>query len=233
MLSLRSCSQMLWSQKKLCGSSSFYVSAFRRRRHYVLGLPVHLSVCPKPEIYSFHLYMGPLVHPTDCDHFAACPSVRLSVCPSVHPERFLDICQRTHGCNGLKFCMLMYLGHLLNWLDYGHGLLILLLLVPRRLSEMGQIWGFRIFSRKRMEGMAWNFACCCVLVTLRLIRLWLWSVDFLKNLALFWLSETGQIWGFQAFLEERMEGMAWNFACWCILTTFRTDYFMVMVCSLF
>ena len=42
-------------------------------------------------------------------------------------------------------------------------------------------------------------------------------------LALFWLSETGQIWGFRAFPGERMEGMAWNFARWCILSTFRTD----------
>ena len=42
-------------------------------------------------------------------------------------------------------------------------------------------------------------------------------------LALFWLSETGQIWGFRAFPGERMEEMTWNVACWCILTTFRTD----------
>ena len=42
-------------------------------------------------------------------------------------------------------------------------------------------------------------------------------------LALFWLSETGQIWGFRAFPGERMEEMAWNFARWCILTTFSTD----------
>ena len=49
--------------------------AFRRRRHYVFGL----SVRPKPEIPSFDLYMGPLVHPTNRDRFTACPSVRLSV----------------------------------------------------------------------------------------------------------------------------------------------------------
>ena len=42
-------------------------------------------------------------------------------------------------------------------------------------------------------------------------------------LALFWLSETGQIQGFRAFPGECMEGMAWNFACCCILATFRTD----------
>ena len=29
-------------------------------------------------------------------------------------------------------------------------------------------------------------------------------------LGLFWLSETGQIWGFRAFLGDRLEGMAWN-----------------------
>ena len=41
-------------------------------------------------------------------------------------------------------------------------------------------------------------------------------------LALFWLSETGQIWGFRAFAVESMEGIAWNFIWSCILTTFRT-----------
>ena len=126
-----------------------------------LGCPsVHPSVRPKPEIPSFDLYMGPLVHPTTRNPFTACPSV--------HP-RFPGICRRTHGGNGLKFHMLMYLDHLQNWLVYGSGLLIFLIL------------------------------------------------------ALFWLSETGQIWGFRAFPGEPMEEMAWNFACWCILTTFRTE----------
>ena len=40
------------------------------------------SVPPKPEIPSFDLYMGPLVHPTNRNRFTACPSVRLSVRPS-------------------------------------------------------------------------------------------------------------------------------------------------------
>ena len=111
--------------------------------------------------------------------FSGCPSVRPSVTEwqlrsnspktSVRPERFPGICLRMHGGISLKFYMLMYLDHLQNWLVYGHGLLIFLIL------------------------------------------------------ALFWLSETGQIWGFRAFPRERMEGMAWNFARWCILTTFRTD----------
>ena len=52
-------------------------------------------------------------------------------------------------------------------------------------------------------------------------------------LAQFWLSETGQIWGFRVFPEERMEEMASNFARWCILTTFRTDKFMATVCWFF
>ena len=94
-----------------CGSN-FYASAFRRRRHYVFGLSVRPSVRPKPEIPSFDLYMGPLVHPTNRNHFTACPSVRPSVCPSV-----------------------------------------------RR--------GFRAFAGECMEGLAWNFTCWCILTTFR------------------------------------------------------------------
>ena len=74
---------------------------------------------------------------------------------------FPGISRRTHGRNDLKFCTLMYLEHLQNWLVNGLGL--------------------------------------------------------------FWLGETGQIWGFRAHPGESMEGMAWNFASWCILTTSRTD----------
>ena len=37
---------------------------------------------------------------------------------------FPGISWRTHGGNGLKFCTLMYLDHLQNWLVLGHGLLI-------------------------------------------------------------------------------------------------------------
>ena len=39
--------------------------------------------------------------------------------------------------------------------------------------------------------------------------------------------------GFRAFAGERMEGLAWNFTCWCILTIFRTDKFMAVVCWFF
>ena len=38
--------------------------------------------------------------------------------------------------------------------------------------------------------------------------------------------EMGQIRDFQAFSSE---GMAWKLACWYIMTTFRTDLFIVMV----
>ena len=47
---------------------------------------VRPSVRPKPEIPSFDLHMGPLVHPTNRNRFTACPSVRPSVCPSVRPS---------------------------------------------------------------------------------------------------------------------------------------------------
>ena len=86
--------------------------------------------------------------------------------PSVRPERFPGICRRMHGGISLKFYMLMYLDHLQNWLVYGHGLLIFLILALF-FSETGQIWGFRAFPGERMEGMAWNFARWCILSTFR------------------------------------------------------------------
>ena len=135
---------------------------------------------------------------------------------------FPGISRRTHGGNGLKFCMLMYLDHLQNWLVLGHGLLTFVILALFWLSETGQIWGFRAFPGERMEGMAWNMVCCCILTTFRIDEIMVTVVIFLI-LVLFWLSEMGQIWGFQAFSGKPIEEMAWNFACWCILTTFRTD----------
>ena len=149
---------------------TFYASAFRRRRHYVFGLSVRASVRPKPEIPSFHLDMGPLVHPTNPNRFTACPSVRSSVCPSVCPERSPGICRGTHGGNGLNFYMVMYLDHLQNWFVYGCGLLLLVILALfwlSRLSKTGQIGGFWAFPRERVERMAWNFARWCILTTSR------------------------------------------------------------------
>ena len=64
--------------------------------------PVCPSVRPKPKIPSFHLHMGPLVHPTNHDGLQHVrPSVRLSI----SQERFPGISWRLHGGNGLKFCM--------------------------------------------------------------------------------------------------------------------------------
>ena len=89
---------------------------------------------------------------------------------------FPGISLRTHWWDGLQFCMLIYFAYLQKWVIYGYGLLIFLIL------------------------------------------------------ALFWHSETGLIWRFRAFPGERTKGIAWNFACCCILTTFRTDLIMVTVC---
>ena len=143
---------------------------------------------------------------------------------------FPRISWRKHGGNRLKFCTLMYLDHLQNWLVYGHGLLIFLILALFWLSEAGQIWGFPGVSLRKHGGNGLKF---CMLMYLDHLQNWLvYGHGLLKFLilALFWLSETGQILGFRAYPGEHIEGMAWNFACWRILTTFRTDYFRVTVC---
>ena len=80
---------------------------------------------------------------------------------------FPGISWRRHGGNGLKFCMLMYLDHLQNWLVLRYGLLTFVILALFWLSETGQIWGSRAFPGECMEGMAWNVVCCCILTTFR------------------------------------------------------------------
>ena len=79
-------------------------------------------------------------------------------------------------------------------------------------------------SNLGFPGISWrthgvNGLKFCTLMYLDHIQKWLvlgHGLLIFVILALFWLSETGQIWGFRAFPGERMEEMAWNFACWCI-----------------
>ena len=192
---------------------------------------------------------------------------------------FLGISQRRLGGNSLKCCMLMYPGHLQNWLDCDHSLLIF----SFWLGETGQLWDYRAFTRKRMVGMVWNFACWCIpdylqnwldcghglwiffilaplwhseLVNFRFPGIFLrpyWRsslnfgilvyLDHLQNwldfghilliflfLAPILLNETGQTLAFCAFSSECVLGITWNLVCWCIVTTSRTDYILVVVC---
>ena len=77
--------------------------------------------------------------------------------------------------------------------------------------------------RRTLGGNGLNF---CMLMYFDHHQNWL---DYGHGLLIFlplaplWLSETGQIWDFRAFSGERVEGIAWHFVCWCILTTFKTD----------
>ena len=91
---------------------------------------------------------------------------RFSVCPSVHPERFLGIFLRTNERNGQKFSMLTYLDRLRYWLDFGDGLLILFILSPLWLNETAQM-RFPGISSEHMGGMAWNMVCWYMLNTFR------------------------------------------------------------------
>ena len=81
--------------------------------------------------------------------------------------------------------MLMYADHLQNWLVYGCGVLIILILALFWLSETGQIWGFRAFPGERIEGMAWNFVRQVSWPSSELISLWPQSVDFSNFGAIF------------------------------------------------
>ena len=168
---IHSCSAQCSPETLLCLRSSshkliyvfYYASAFRRRRHYVFGLSVRPSVRQSVQSLKYPLLTCTWVR------WSTRPTVTIlrHVRPSVRPERFPGICRLTHGGNGLKFYMLMYLDLLQNWLVYGRGLLIFLILALFSLSETGQIWGFGAFPWERMEEMAWNSARWCILTTFR------------------------------------------------------------------
>ena len=64
-----------WLPPRVGGDSIFMPPPLGVRGIMFSGCP---SVRPKPEITFFHPYMGPLVHPTNRNRFAACLSVRLS-----------------------------------------------------------------------------------------------------------------------------------------------------------
>ena len=106
----------------------------------------------------------------------------------------------------------MYLDHLQNWLVYGYGLVIFLILALFGLSETGQIWGFRVFPKELMEKIGLKFGSLMYLDHLQNWLVYGHGLMIFLILAVFGLSETGQIWGFRVFPGERMEEMAWNFA---------------------
>ena len=174
------------------------------------------SVRPKPEIPSFDLYMGPLVHPTNRNRFMACPSVRLSREVSGHlPENaWREWPEILHADVSWPSSELISLW---PWsVDFSNFCTILT-------SWNGSNLGFPGISWRTHGGNGLKFCTLMYLDHLQNCLVLGHSLSIFVILALFWLSETGQIWGFRAFPGERMEGMAWNFAGWCILTTFRTD----------
>ena len=142
--------------------------------------------------------------------------------PSVRPERFPGICRRTHGGNDLKFRTLMYLDRIQNWSVKGLGLLIFLIWHYFDLVN-GSNLGFPGISWRTHGGNGLKYG---MLLYPDHLQNWWVHGHVILIFAIwhyFWLSETGQIWGFRAFPGERTEGMAWNMVCCCILTTFKTD----------
>ena len=94
--------------------------------------------------------------------------------------------------------MLMYLDHLQTWLVQGHGLLTFVILAVFDLVKRVKFgvsghfpeYAWREWPEIWYAAVSWPHS--------ELIILWLWSGDFLI-FVLFWLSEMGKIWGFQAF----------------------------------
>ena len=106
--------------------------------------------------------------------------------------------------NDRKFYMLMHPDHLENWLDFGHCLLIFLILTAFWLIETGQICDFWAFSWEHKRGMVSNLQVDVNWPAWEYIKFWSRFFIYLI-LVPFWLSETGQIWGFWDFFQNAWE----------------------------
>ena len=72
----------------------------------------------------------------------------------------------------MQFGVFMYPQHIQNGLNFGHGLLIFLVLASILLSETGQIWGFQTLSEVQSMIQQRHFRCsaehagiqCCLVL---------------------------------------------------------------------
>ena len=137
------------------------------------------SVRSKPEIPSFDLYIGPLVHPTNRDSFTACPSVRLSVYLSVCPSG--EVFRHLPETAWREWPEILHAD--VSWpppelISLWPGLLIFLILALFWLCGTGQIWGFRAFPGQRMEEWQLILHADGSSPPPELISLWPRSIDF-------------------------------------------------------
>ena len=160
---------------------------------------------------SFDLYMGPLVHPTNRNRFTACPSVYINGSVVLGADESPRPCGTPSWYTPLSW---MILSKQKNLHLFSSQYICVFSKMSVRPSV--RLERFPGICRGMHRGIGLKFY---MLVYLHHLQNWL----VFQILALFWLSETGQILGFRAFPGERMEGMTWNFACWCILTISRTD----------
>ena len=142
---------------------------------------------------------------------------------------FPGISRRMHGGNCLKFCMLVYLDHLQNWLVYGHSLLIFLIWHYFDLVKRAKFGVSGHFPENAWMKRAYILHADVSWPPAELISLCTRSVDFCNfgTILTLW---NGSKLGFPGISRRNMEEMAWNFARWCILNTYRTDSFLDTVC---
>ena len=184
---------------------------------------------------NFHPYLGPLVHLINRDSFSACPSVTFTIPFYVFTYHIKTLQEESAKKSNIPWIWRIIYGHKLPYMKKTK---ITLYEEDKkeeasmRCSLLHGSWDqilrrcperFPGISQKTHEGSGLKFS---ILMYPDQLQSWLdcgHGLLIFLPLAPLWLSETGQIWGFRVFPGERMEGIAWNFACWHILTTIRTD----------
>ena len=151
--------------------------------------------------------MGPLVHPTNSNRFTACPSVRPSAIWEKGKEQMSPL---QYHFKSLHIISRHYKKSLLRSQIY-HGY-----------EELSTDTNYPIWRRQKLPYMKKTRkkkqvcgAACFMAAEIK------FSEDVRPSVCLSVRPSVRR--GFRAFAGERMEGMAWNFTYWCILTVIRTD----------
>ena len=98
-----------------------------------------------------------------------------------------------------------------KWSNYGHSLVIFIILALFWLNETGQVWSFRAFPGEPSEEMAWTFASDVSRSPSELFKLWSQFVDF-SNFGTILILWNGSISGFSAILVMlcRLSSLWWG-----------------------
>ena len=144
-----------------------------------------------------------------------CPSVRVSVPPSIHPSQFSALFSYMLWDIKLKFCASLYFDARKIKFEYHQFPSIFAGVMPLLNFTLLQICSFLHISYTCFDILSWNFAYDFVLLYFRSSLCVVNLRQFLLELSPFWNLEYWKYTVFHTFLLQALTYWAWNFSYDC------------------